>query len=334
MSTAKDRGDVPPSTGDRVVRAITDDGAFRVIVARTTETVRGAVRAQGVGGATAVHFGELLTGGVLLREAMAPGLRVQAILKGAGGKGSLVADSHPDGNSRGLVNFGVGSRAAVHPEPAPARSSVPEGGSISRPPPAPEISLGQGALLQVMRTLPSGSLHQGVVEVPWSTTGALSANHRASGISGALMQYMQDSEQIVSTIAVASLVGSGGEVEAAGGYLVQLLPEVERGPLMVMTERLTDFTGLDEVLRRSDGSPDALLDELLYGMPFQRLSESRLGFGCQCSQVRVIASLATLPRADIEDLVKDGEVLEIRCDYCGKEYGVHPAQLRPLLTPS
>jgi molecular chaperone Hsp33 len=320
-----DQGDAPPPSGDRVVRAITDDGAFRVIVARTTETVRGAVRAQGVGGRTAVHFGELLTGAVLLREAMAPGLRVQAILKGAGGKGSLVADSHPDGNSRGLVNFGVSSRAAVHHEVAPARAEpgAPEAGSIARPAAPPEISLGRGALLQVMRSLPNGSLHQGVVEVPGG-----------GGIPGALMQYMQDSEQIVSTIAVSALLGGPGEVEAAGGYLVQLLPEVERGPLMVMTERLTDFSGLDEVLRRSDASPDALLDDLLYGMPFQRLSESRLGFGCPCSQVRVIASLATLPRADIEDLVKDGEVLEIRCDYCGKEYGVHPAQLRPLLTPS
>jgi molecular chaperone Hsp33 len=69
-------------------------------------------------------------------------------------------------------------------------------------------------------------------------------------------------------------------------------------------------------------------------MPFARLSQSRLGFACQCSQVRVMASLATLPRSDIQDLVKDGDVLEIRCDYCGEEYRIHPAQLRALLTPS
>jgi len=121
---------------------------------------------------------------------------------------------------------------------------------------------------------------------------------------------------------------------AAGGYLVQLLPEVERGPLMVMTERLTDFQSLDQVLRTDGGAPDALLAELLYGMPYARLEESRLAFGCHCSQIRVVASLATLPRSDIEDLVRDGELLEIRCDYCGKEYGVSPIQLQSLLTPS
>lgn len=287
----------PGAPGDSVVRAITEDGAFRVIAARTTETVRGAVTAQGARGATARHFGELLTGAVLLREAMAPRLRVQAILKGAH-KGSLVADSHPDGTSRGLVNLG------------------------DRSPDTPQIFLGPGALLQVMRSLPNGSLHQGVVGVP-----------EGGGISAAFMQYMQDSEQVVSTLAVAAIFDDGGSLVVAGGYLVQLLPEVERGPLMVMTERLADFKSLDEVLRER-GDPDALLAELLYGMPYARLEESRLGFACHCSQLRVVASLSTLPRSDIEELVRDGEVLEIRCDYCGKEYGVPPAQLRSLLTPS
>ena len=230
---------------------------------------------------------------------MAPNLRVQAILKGAGGRGSLVADSHPDGSNRGLVNFGTKARGG-----------------------ADELSVDGGALLQVMRTLPSGMLHQGVVEVP-----------PGAGISGALMAYMQDSEQVVSMIAVATVLDAD-DVVAAGGYIVQLLPEVERGPLMIMTERLQDFASLDEVLRATGASPDALLDELLFGMPYARLDESALAFGCHCSQVRVVSSLATLPRADVEELVRDGKVLEIRCDYCGKDYEVYPAQLRSLLLPS
>jgi len=280
---------------DCVVRAITEDGAFRVITARTTDTVAGAIRAQGAKGDAAKHFGELLTGAILVREAMAPKLRVQVILKSATAKGSLVADSQPDGTSRGLVNFGKGGAG---------------------------IALGKGALLQVMRTLPSGALHQGVVEVP-----------EGAGISGALMAYMQDSEQVVSMIAVSTVI-KDDEVVAAGGYMVQLLPEIERGPLMIMTARLEDFDRLEEVLKGNDASPDKLLEELLYGMPFARLESAPLSFACHCSRVRVLSSLATLPRSDIEDLLSDGKVLEIRCDYCGKEYGVAPAELRALLSPS
>jgi molecular chaperone Hsp33 len=280
---------------DTVVRAITMDGAFRVITALTTETVRGAAAVQSATGATAQRLGELITGAILVREAMAPMLRVQAILKSSTGRGSLVADSHPDGTSRGLVNLG-------------------KGGS--------RVELGEGSLLQVMRTMPSGVLHQGVVEVPSS-----------GGISHGLMAYMQESEQVVSMIAVTTLMRPDG-LGASGGYIVQLLPEVERGPLMVMTERLKEFERLDDVLANEGASADTLLEELLHGMPFSRLEDSPLRFMCRCDELRVMATLASLPRSDIEEMVKDGKVLDIRCDYCGREYQVSPAQLKSLLTTS
>ena len=285
---------------DRVVRSITDDGAFRVITAMTTETVRGAVAAQLAQGPLAQRFGELITGAILIREAMAPALRVQAILKGKLRKGSLVADSLPDGTSRGLVNFGAKDG---------------------------ELLLLDGVLLQMMRSLPGGTIHQGVIEVP----GVASDPSAGGVVSRALMAYMQNSEQIVSTIAVATVL-DGDRIVAAGGYIVQLLPEIERGPLMIMTERLQAFEALEEALARPEASPDTLMDELLYGFPFTRLESSPLSFACHCSQARVVESLATLPRADIEDLVKDDEVLDITCDYCRKEFQIPPTQLRPLLT--
>lgn len=281
---------------DSVVRAITDDGAFRVIAARTTDTVRGAITAQRATGDLAKHLGDLITGAILVRETMAPNLRVQAILKSATGHGNIVADSQPDGSARGLI--AAGSSGAT-------------------------IDVGRGALMQVMRTLPSGMMHQGVVEIPES-----------GGISGGLMAYMQESEQVVSMIGVATCLAESGEVIAAGGYMVQLLPEVERGPLMIMTERLQSFPELPGVLVEHDASPDHILAELLYGMPFTRLNESPLRYACQCSRVRVISSLATLPRADIEEMVADGKVLDIQCDFCGKAYSIAPSELRAMLTPS
>jgi molecular chaperone Hsp33 len=279
---------------DSVLRAMTDDGAFRVITARTTETVRGAIEAQGAIGKTARTFGELITGAILYRETMAPQLRVQGVLKGSSGSGSLVADSHPSGRTRGLVQLKIGR----------------------------ELELGQGAVIQMMRTLPSGRIAQGLVELP---TGG--------GISQALMEYMQTSEQVVSMVAVSTVVGGDGLV-AAGGYMVQLLPEVGRGPLMVMTERLRDFERIDEHVGRVDFSPERLLEELLHGMPFTRLEESSIGFECWCDELRVVAAIATLSKSDLEHLLSDGEVLEIACEYCKREYRIPPARLRGLLEQS
>jgi molecular chaperone Hsp33 len=284
---------VSPGT-DTVLRAMTDDGAFRVITTRTTETVRGAIAAQGATGPTARMFGELLTGAVLYRETMAPQLRVQGILRGASGTGSLVADSHPSGRTRGLVQVEQGR----------------------------QIDLGDGAIIQMMRTMPGGRINRGVVEVP-----------SGGGISQAIMEYMQTSEQVVSMLAVSTVIDDGG-VAAAGGYMVQLLPEVGRGPLMVMTERLRDFEAIDERVLSPSFSPAALLEELLYGMPFTRLEESNVGFDCWCDELRVVSALATLNRGDIQHLLADGEVLEIDCAYCKKEFRIPPARLQGLLEQS
>jgi molecular chaperone Hsp33 len=282
-------------SADSVLRAITDDGAFRVIVARTTDTVQSVLRAQGAQGVTGRHLGDLVTGAVLFRETMAPNLRVQGILKGSDGSGSLVADSHPSGKTRGLVQLGGGAR---------------------------EVSIGPGAIMQMMRTLPNGKINQGFVEVPES-----------GSISRALMEYMQTSEQVVSMLAMGTLLEQG-RVSAAGGYLVQLLPEVGRGPLMVMTERLKDFESIDAQLREPDFTPEALLQELLYGMPFTRLEESPVGFECWCNELRVVSAIATLPRHDIEHLLSTGDVLEIACEYCKREFRIPPARLQGLLNES
>lgn len=280
---------------DTVLRAITDDGAFRVIVVRTTDTVQHVLQAQNAQGITGRHLGDLVTGSVLFRETMAPNLRVQGIIKGAGGSGSLVADSHPSGKTRGLVQLSSGST---------------------------QVDIGPGAIMQMMRTLPSGKINQGFVEVP-----------DAGGISRALMEYMQTSEQVVSMLAMGTLL-DGDQVTSAGGYLVQLLPEVGRGPLMVMTERLKDFESIDAQLGSADFTPAWLLEELLYGMPYTRLEESQVGFECWCNELRVVSAIATLPKADIEHLLSTGEVLEIACEYCKREFRIPPARLQGLLNQS
>ena len=90
------------ATTDSTLRGLTEDGGFRVMTARVTDTVRGIVEAQDLKGEQARVFGEMLVCSVLFRETMSPGLRVQGIFKAESGT-LLVADSAPEGKTRGLV---------------------------------------------------------------------------------------------------------------------------------------------------------------------------------------------------------------------------------------
>jgi molecular chaperone Hsp33 len=280
---------------DLAVTGVTHDGAFRVIVVRTTETVREAIRTQAVSGSNASNLADVVTGTILVRLTMAPNYRVQGIVRGAAHKGTLLGDSSPDGTTRSLVQ---------------------------RPGGLKEISLGPGALMQMMRTMHSGEVSTGVVEVP------------ADGVSGALMSYFQSSEQIECVAAVASMFASDA-VTAAGGYVVQLLPEVSRAPLAVMTERLAaDFADRARVLDTIGRDPAALLSQILAELPYVETQRHELRFGCHCSSVRVLSSLATLPKADIRELMESDEQLSISCDYCGQNYELSPKALAGLLSES
>ena len=285
------------SEKDLVMRAMTNDGAFRIVAARTTDTTRKIVAAQGLSGPIAHDLADLATAAVLYRETMAPSLRVQCIVRFASEQGQLVADSHPDGWSRGLLQ-------------TPDRDSPPDIRTTS-------------ATLEMMRTLPNSDLHRGVVEVP-----------NGGNLSDAFMRYMQLSEQIVSMISLGSVLD--GEQAASGGYVVQLLPEAKEAESAVelMTKRLEDFVDIRERLQRTDGSPRELIETIFEDMPFTWLHQSDIHFGCQCSDLRVMTTLSLLDRSDIQELVDEGEPLSIGCDYCGASYTVELAQLRGLLSAS
>ncbi len=280
------------TSSDIICRAMTDDGAFRVVTVRATETVRGVLAAQEARGTTARHLGDLVTGAVLIRETMSPSLRVQGILKRKNQKGYLLGDSHPTGNTRGLVG-GKHTQAGFELD---------------------------DAMLQVVRTLHDGRVQQGVVGVP-----------DGSDVSHGLMAYMQESEQITTMIVVETLFDDAGVVTASGGYVIQLLPGADRAPLAIMTERLEDFQSVEKFLRDPEFSPESLMAELLWGMPYTPLDSSTFNYGCWCSRSSMLGALASLNRSEVQSMVDDGEVLEISCDYCQREFRVTPAELRGLL---
>lgn len=282
------------SLADRSVTAETEDGAFRIVTVRTTDTVSACLRAHGLSGSSAVQLAEVITGTVLIRLAMAPDLRVQTLVRGRDGKGTLVADCHPDGGSRGLAR----------------QTSGP-------------VDVGPGSMLQVLRSLPNGELHQGLVEVP-----------EEYGLSGAFMVYMLESEQVTSVVGVGCAM-DGARVEAAGGWMVQLMPECAEPPVEALYEHMrAAFHDPAAVLRGCAADPRALLEGILRGTASRTVSECALEHRCRCTSTRVLSSLATLSTADVEDILAKGETLEITCDYCQQAYEVSPESLRGLLDVS
>lgn len=283
-------------TQDQIVRAMTNDGAFRCMAVRGTETVNRILAAQASDAPTQRALGELVLGAVLYRETMAPDLRVQCIVRGAGKTGSILADAHPSGLTRGLYQRGKEGAFSLQ---------------------------GSGAILQMTRNLPRGNQHQGLIDASNVT------------LERALMSYFEQSEQISTMIGVGIPIADNQQAAVATAYLVQLLPEVKdaHDKLAILTERLAhDFADMDAIARETGGDPKALIEEIFYGMEFTYLSDSPIYFGCTCSEERIQASLLSLERSELMSLIDEGEPIEMSCDYCGTDYHVGMDQLRALMT--
>ena len=272
------------------MRAMTDDGAFRVMTIRSTDTVREAVEAQDVRGLPASQLAEIVTCAVLVRETMAPPNRVQVLLRDAQGS-QMVGDSFPEGRTRGL-------------------SRVTDD--------VLGVMVGEGGHLQVARSLPGRAPHQGVVGV-----------EPDSGTGDALMRYFRDSEQ-VETMAAVGCVLDGDEVRAAGGYVVQLLPEVTEPPLEAMRKRFHALD-LERELAGHDADPKWLLEKLLAGCDFTMLAESEVMFACHCGAEKAAGATAALGEEQLRDILAKGEPVRVHCDYCRASYEVGLDQVRRML---
>ena len=153
------------------------------------------------------------------------------------------------------------------------------------------------------------------------------------GISGALMSYMQRSEQITTTISVSGLIANG-EVSVAGGYCVQVLPEIDQAMLATVIYRLERLDPIDTMLERTAGDPDQVLGAIMGDIEHTKVEETHVRYHCPCSAVSVLGALASLGRADIEALLSEDKPIEMSCDFCKNMYEVPHAQLRGLLESS
>ena len=100
-------------------------------------------------------------------------------------------------------------------------------------------------------------------------------------ISGALMA-MQTSEQVATVIAVG-VSFAAGEVVAAGGYMVRRWRRAAHGDDRA-PPRLRGHRPLSRAARRAR-PPSA---ETLYGMPYTKVGDRPVSFGCYCSPERLM----------------------------------------------
>ena len=155
--------------------------------------------------------------------------------------------------------------------------------------------------------------------------------HQVSGeIAEDLTYKYAASEQVPSSVGLGVLMNKDNHVRQAGGFIIQVLPNAEDAVIDRLEKRLGEVDSVTKLLE--DGmSPEDIVRYLMDGMDVDFLDTIPTQYHCNCSRERVSRAIASIGRKDLEEMIKDGEPVEVNCDFCGSRYLFDTEDLKQML---
>lgn len=289
---------------DYIVRATAANAQIRAFAATTKDTVEKARASHETSPVMTAALGRLLTAGAMMGS-MLKGeddlLTLQ--IKGDGpGKGLIVtADAHA--NVKGY---------ALEPQvmlPPNAQHKLDVGGA-----------LGNG-FLSVIRDMGLKDPYVGQTQLQ---TGEIAED---------LTYYFATSEQVPSAVGLGVLMEKDNTVKQAGGFIIQLMPFAEEEVIQKLEKNLAGVSSVTKLL--DDGNtPEQILQILLKDMDLEFNETIPTQFYCNCDKKRVEKAIISIGKKEIEDIIADGEPIEVKCHFCNTAYTFDMDELQEILKKS
>ncbi len=290
---------------DYMVRATALDGRVRAFAIDSTSTVGELRRRHATDPAVTAALGRLATGALLFGAMLKDEDQLVTVrVQGNGPAGTLLASANGNGEVRGLVS-----------NPRPDVEQVNEAGRLN-------VSgvVGTEGRLTVTRDLGMRQPHTSTVEL-------------ISGEVGEdLAHFLATSEQIPSAVGIGVFVEKSGDVEAAGGYIVQLMPGITDAEAAHIESVIRELPHPTTMLREGD-SPERMLTRI-FDRDLQILENRPVRFHCPCSKGRAERALMLLGRTELQAIIEaDAEkgATEVVCQFCTSAYLITIAELESLL---
>lgn len=129
------------------------------------------------------------------------------------------------------------------------------------------------------------------------------------------------------------LMEKDNTVKCAGGFILQLMPYAEDAVIDKLEENLKGITSVTELLEQGY-TPEMMLKALLEGMDLEITDTLPARFYCNCSKERVEKAVVSIGREEIQNMIDDGEDIEVKCHFCNTAYQYTIAELQDILERS
>ncbi|MCF8000742.1 MAG: Hsp33 family molecular chaperone HslO [Halanaerobiales bacterium] len=142
-----------------------------------------------------------------------------------------------------------------------------------------------------------------------------------------LTYYYTKSEQVPSSVGLGVLVDTDSSVKAAGGFIIQLLPETPEETISKLESNLNSLGSVSRLIETGI-TPEELLDKVLEGFPYDITKVTEVGYNCNCSKERTLEIVNTLNVEEIKESLKEDGYVEVTCHYCNESYRYNEEYLK------
>lgn len=272
---------------DHIIKATTTGGvrAFAII---TTNLVEEARQRHDCYPVAAAGLGRTMTAALLLAANLKTDESITIRISGDGSLGEIIADAHASGIVRGYVKN-------PHVD-LPLRNGKLDVGA----------GVGSG---QIYVTRFTG------MKQPFTGSSELVSGEIAEDVTN----YLFVSEQTPSSVALGVLIEPDLTVGAAGGFMIQALPNADDGVLSQIEKNMATLPPLSQLIREGNDAA-GIINMLFAGLPVTLHDELPVSFQCPCSHERIQDVLVSLGAAEIHDIITHDGQAEICCHFCGEKY--------------
>lgn len=142
--------------------------------------------------------------------------------------------------------------------------------------------------------------------------------------------YFANSEQTPTSVGLGVLVEPQGQVSAAGGFIIQVMPEAEEDTIAQLENNLIHIKSITEMI--SGGMEvEELIANVMKEISFKVNEKKEIGYVCNCSRERIERALISLGETELLDIIETDEKAEISCHFCSNIYHFNKEDLETIL---
>lgn len=285
-----------------ILRAIDESETIKISAAITTDVVEEAAKIHKLSKTTSAALGRVLTAAAIIGSWQKNEQdSITLSINGNGPAGKIVATCKNDGYVKGYV-----TNPGADLPTREADGKIDVAGIV-----------GEGNLTLVMDT---------GMKKPYTGT----VNLTTGEIAEDLAVYFLQSDQVPSAVGLGVLVDVDYSIKAAGGFIIQLMPDATEEQISKLEENLKGLPSVTSILDQYHDA-EKLIEILMKDIDFKILEKREITYKCNCSREKVEDAIVSVGPREIEEILREDKKAEVSCYFCDKVYNFDESDLERML---